>query len=291
MSTDAQELQDWMKDSEGQEDLRQCATSNENHIVRRFSVKECEKGYWILPQSSQTSPRSMENPCVEPWISSLQESHVSPTQWQVGELAQRISETFGRIGVASLARWDHTVYWWKTSQVSLSMAQKNLSILPVKPLRLDTSNTLQLPMDCKSWENSRTWVIAWSRSLFRLLRSELRIGETDGSSSALWPTPTTDTATRNKPYAQGGTPLSMAVQKWATPTVNDSKNIAAQSQHTKGQGGRNLNVQIGGRLNPTWVEWLMGFPLGWTELRHSKTPLFLKSLKELLKKFSKSFTK
>jgi hypothetical protein len=24
---------------------------------------------------------------------------------------------------------------------------------------------------------------------------------------------------------------------------------------------------IGGSLNPTWVEWLMGFPLGWTDLR------------------------
>jgi hypothetical protein len=23
---------------------------------------------------------------------------------------------------------------------------------------------------------------------------------------------------------------------------------------------------IGGKLNPTWVEWLMGFPIGWTDL-------------------------
>lgn len=23
----------------------------------------------------------------------------------------------------------------------------------------------------------------------------------------------------------------------------------------------------GGQLNPTWVEWLMGFPLGWTDLQ------------------------
>jgi DNA (cytosine-5)-methyltransferase 1 len=27
-----------------------------------------------------------------------------------------------------------------------------------------------------------------------------------------------------------------------------------------------------GRLNPTWVEWLMGFPLGWTDLEDSETP-------------------
>jgi hypothetical protein len=28
---------------------------------------------------------------------------------------------------------------------------------------------------------------------------------------------------------------------------------------------------IGGKLNPTWVEWLMGFPLGWTDLGASET--------------------
>lgn len=27
-----------------------------------------------------------------------------------------------------------------------------------------------------------------------------------------------------------------------------------------------------GYLNPTWVEWLMGFPIGWTELNASETP-------------------
>ena len=29
---------------------------------------------------------------------------------------------------------------------------------------------------------------------------------------------------------------------------------------------------VGGALNPPWVEWLMGFPLGWTDLDHSATP-------------------
>jgi len=29
---------------------------------------------------------------------------------------------------------------------------------------------------------------------------------------------------------------------------------------------------VGGQLNPMWVEWLMGFPTGWTDLKHSETP-------------------
>jgi hypothetical protein len=27
-----------------------------------------------------------------------------------------------------------------------------------------------------------------------------------------------------------------------------------------------------GRTNPAWIEWLMGYPIGWTELSASETP-------------------
>ena len=41
-------------------------------------------------------------------------------------------------------------------------------------------------------------------------------------------------------------------------------------------GGDDLATAIartnGGALNPTWVEWLMGFPLGWTDCAPSATP-------------------
>jgi hypothetical protein len=34
---------------------------------------------------------------------------------------------------------------------------------------------------------------------------------------------------------------------------------------------RPLSEAVSGQLNPTWVEWLMGFPLGWTDLDVSET--------------------
>ena len=59
---------------------------------------------------------------------------------------------------------------------------------------------------------------------------------------------------------------------WPTPTVNDSKKNGGPSQlRDREKKGKNLNAKAGGSLNPEWVEWLMGFPKGWTDLDHSET--------------------
>ena len=72
---------------------------------------------------------------------------------------------------------------------------------------------------------------------------------------------------------------SLASTVWATPTCDDSKNNGAKSQFERKSQGKDrtlqLNVQVvneegllpgEGRLNPDWVEWLMGWPCGWTSL-------------------------
>jgi hypothetical protein len=59
---------------------------------------------------------------------------------------------------------------------------------------------------------------------------------------------------------------------WPTPTVQDSKNNGAQSQMERNT--KPLNAEVGGALNPTWVEWLMGWPLGWTDSAQSATDKF-----------------
>ena len=73
----------------------------------------------------------------------------------------------------------------------------------------------------------------------------------------MWPTPAASESGRtleqfeeNKTRGTklGGMGLSIAVQKWPTPTVDDA---------TVYRGN--------GALNPTWVEWLMGFPLLWSK--------------------------
>lgn len=43
------------------------------------------------------------------------------------------------------------------------------------------------------------------------------------------------------------------------------------------QGGRALSLMLGGPVNPEYAEWMMGFPVGWTDLEQSETPSSRKS--------------
>jgi hypothetical protein len=64
-----------------------------------------------------------------------------------------------------------------------------------------------------------------------------------------------------------GADLPSSVQIFPTPTCNDAKNCNPPSQRKEnGRHSDQLNVVAGGSLNPDWVEWLMGFPAGWTDI-------------------------
>jgi hypothetical protein len=46
------------------------------------------------------------------------------------------------------------------------------------------------------------------------------------------------------------------------------------------RGKSNLGEKVGGSLNPTWVEWLMGYPGEYTDLKHWETLSSRKSQKK-----------
>jgi hypothetical protein len=82
-------------------------------------------------------------------------------------------------------------------------------------------------------------------------------------------TPTTAMSGRSEKFKRPGmTPAEFveaypARGTWPTPTVCGNYNRKGASA-TSGDG---LATVVGGKLNPTWVEWLMGWPLGWTDLK------------------------
>ena len=98
-------------------------------------------------------------------------------------------------------------------------------------------------------------------------------GTTLGGAVRMWPTPLANshTGAGHGPNKTGAPNLQTMVKKWPTPTVNDSKNstLPESQRERDGLAGSLLRMgePIGGQLNPTFVEWLMGWPLGWTELK------------------------
>lgn len=82
-----------------------------------------------------------------------------------------------------------------------------------------------------------------------------------------WPTPTSSLGTKGgrvtpRKSREGGTLIeAVSARRFRTPTSADARGKSGTM--VKGKQMQ-LVDQVSGSLNPTWVEWLMGFPLGWT---------------------------
>jgi hypothetical protein len=68
------------------------------------------------------------------------------------------------------------------------------------------------------------------------------------------------------PNGHSGTYLAGAVKAWATPIMGDSHLASTPevAQKRIEEGKVTLSRQNPGKLNPRWVETLMGLPVGWT---------------------------
>jgi hypothetical protein len=109
------------------------------------------------------------------------------------------------------------------------------------------------------------------------------VPRTFGTGSSSLPTPSASSYGTNQGGGMGRVgPVRPSLETmarknlWPTPTTNDHKGAGYQ----KGDGDKRFLTLPGaareshgkphdsassGQLNPTWVEWLMGFPAGWTD--------------------------
>jgi hypothetical protein len=82
----------------------------------------------------------------------------------------------------------------------------------------------------------------------------------------MWPTPGASLRGDCPSERNRNTPgLISAVKMFATPQARDYR-TGQQSRWDDPNRSRNLNDQIGGQLNADWVECLMSFPIGWTDI-------------------------
>lgn len=101
-----------------------------------------------------------------------------------------------------------------------------------------------------------------------------------------WPTPMAGDSKKN------GSPgdmksrlpsLAAVVKMHPTPQASDGEKWNNKTEAERKRQGHQVRLcnalstprdRVGGNLNPTWVEWLMGWPLGWTGLEPLATDRF-----------------
>ena len=60
----------------------------------------------------------------------------------------------------------------------------------------------------------------------------------------------------------------MARRTWPIPRANKPEGYSSENfRPTLAQIATGQDKPLGGQLNPDWVEWLMGWPIGWTDLK------------------------
>lgn len=111
--------------------------------------------------------------------------------------------------------------------------------------------------------------------------ADRRITETGGLHFVPTPTVTSgaQVAWNKTPGQTGGTTLAGYVKYWPTPSASDNRdrgNMATPAIARRIAKGKQVMLSMSvsedsGQLNPPWVEWLMGFPIGFTASKDSVT--------------------
>lgn len=254
--------------------------------LRSLSLsRKYKKEQYMKRLSGLTLKPSTANLGVLKWISSQEDSHASPIQVLGTYLEKKTQETYGRTFKESLARFDPDSYSWRTYQTSI----------------------IQLPP--QSLETWPKWGMTRRGVLYALQTLAHPIGERDGSSwptptaseaekaglfnkgqmgnslvakakrGELFPTPTASDGVRtNFTYGAGNLTLKGHVMTYPTPTAREPNDVGLnldRGRYSNDTLTRKVSNQEGlkngGRLNPEWVEWLMGWPIGWTDSEDAVT--------------------
>lgn len=232
---------------------------------------------WMQHLYGLIPPPSTADRLLEKWIGSLEDSHVSPGVLQESEAPQTTAGGSGHTLKESFARLDPEDSSWKTSQVSLG-GDSNLY--------------------------SEAWPKAGSMRSGVVSKQAMLEPAIEENDSSFWPTVTTQeyphydmklNAKGRRIPKKGKTDHSVNLEDtarlWGTPRASEWKGtdppgsashkhrldrhyLDAQSEdfhhrpmiEKPGQKSSENDPTSHRRLNPKFVEWLMGWPEDWIEL-------------------------
>ena len=279
-------------------------TTTANELLQRESQTESCETRQFLAISEHSSVKGTPT-AIRDWLMSfLPASHVNRSASPASEKVMQTTETSGLKPSMSFAEYDQFTHTWRTYQVSLltltpdefteTWPKAGMTVdgvgylLPKQELRIaEIDGGVLLPTvttDSASERKGkykqggmpltaayRQWPTPNVPNGGRSVKHAEQIGNSFyhqgkkvqlGLESAvrLWPTPH-GFSKDGKSNGPSGNELGRAVNQFPTPTTSSG------GPEPEGKTGRKLSTVVGGSLNPTWVEWLMGWPLGWTDLK------------------------
>ena len=243
-------------------------------------LREWKAGNLMRLRSGAISSPSLGSSFLDWWTSSLAATRVSHSVVQASEPEQTTHDTSGRLFQPELLQCDQVSVSLKTSKdisrwgcptLSKTWAdwvteQRGAYSARLKSARLTSES------ECSSWPtvtaNEDSYRIGGNSQQSKCLSAMARRGEmsgpvalenssTHGSRPGLWATPRAE-------HDSGGhlgtkDTLHSQMKAWATATVSTGAHRQKDGSMTP-----KLDRQVNGKLNPRWVETLMGLPVGWT---------------------------
>ena len=249
----------------------QSVTWRSKFMSKQYWLKRFKKGDYVQHLSGVTLSPSMHDHFVESWTESQEASHVSHFQAPENEKDKKTQGTYGQ---ASQTLFDFADPGGSSSKTCQDWL----------PLGCVTS--------CKTWDK---WVTERRGAYSARKKLALRTREKESSSLRGWATPQASDHIEGARTAKESNQKCLGrdlnqMQNWPTPRAGNpgsrkpgtgGKILAEeakihnglQDQEKSNTSGKN---QGSPKLNPNWVEQLMGLSTGWTDLGSWGMELFPK---------------
>nr|WP_255533362.1 hypothetical protein [Polynucleobacter sp. AP-RePozz3-80-G7] len=223
------------------------------------------KAFFRLSRFGMTFKPLMESHGEELLMSYREVFHAKTSQPQVMEQASQETEVqCGNTWRELLGRYDPNTSLWKTAQCSLlEDLELSLEIWP-RWGSMRNGECFRQPMLAQTTLEKESGF--WPTPMAKEGNGSMQFKLTDAVEASMG---------KAMPAMQKNPQKWQAFQMWPTPVCQDSrhaisKHLDPENSYWKSNLGEvvmSMETENTGRLNPMWVEWLMGWPIGWTDLK------------------------
>ena len=272
-----------------------------NPMPKPFSLPDRTTAHFRLSRFGLMCKHSTDDlgAAMWTWLQGVSPAKIYQSRGGVQVLTEN-AQACGTTWPASLAKYDPASHTLKTAQLSLIEDLTGCSVtLPRSGLMRD-GECYPLPMLVRSTSGSESgyWPTPCAQeasgggSAKDALKALNRVKRPSGAHRTLhlrdavmlWPTPTVSGNYNRKGASQNsGDGLATTVRMFPTATATATAYKGWSKNHNRADTDDRLDSTIEreahqssttGQLNPNWVEWLMGWPIGHTELKPLATDKF-----------------